>query len=181
MLGELNPCGGGDPIPLLKSKLLVGRRSSCDISLRFPNISSHHCELELINGYWFVRDLGSRNGIKVNGVRCESKWLMPGDVLSVARHHYEVGYSPQGDAPPPEEEDPFALSLLEKAGLSGRKRDERKSDEMWRSFAPANQTEAPKPKPANGNNAHAAAKPGKPADDDLALQWLNDDDNRERP
>ena len=100
MLGELNPCGGGDAIPLLKNKLLVGRRSSCDISLRFPNVSSHHCELELVNGYWFVRDLGSRNGIKVNGMRCDSKWLMPGDVLSVARHRYEVTYAPQGDAPP---------------------------------------------------------------------------------
>lgn len=44
-LGMLNPCGGGDPIPLLHEKLLVGRRSSCDISLKFPNVSSHHCEL----------------------------------------------------------------------------------------------------------------------------------------
>ncbi len=121
MLGELNPCGGGDPIPLLKSKLLLGRRGSCDISLRFPNVSSHHCELELVNGYWFVRDLGSRNGIKVNGTRCESKWLMPGDVLSVAKHRYELAYAPQGEAPPSEnEEDPFAQGLLEKAGLTRR-------------------------------------------------------------
>lgn len=96
---------------------MVGRRSSCDISLRFPNVSSHHCEVELINGYWRVRDLGSTNGIKVNGARCDTKWLMPGDVLSVAKHHYEVIYSPQTDGPPPEEEDPFAKGLLEKAGL----------------------------------------------------------------
>lgn len=118
MLGQLNPCGGGDPIPLLKPQLLIGRRSSCDISLRFPNVSSHHCELELQNGYWHVRDLGSRNGIKVNGIRCDSKWLLPGDVLSVAKHQYEVAYTPQGDAPPPEDEDPMAKSLLEKAGLT---------------------------------------------------------------
>ena len=120
MLGELNPCGGGDAIPLVQSKILVGRRNSCDISLRFPNVSSHHCELELINGYWFVRDMGSRNGIKVNGERCDSKWLMPGDVLSVAKHQYEVDYAPRGDAPPPEDADPFAKSLLEKAGLTRR-------------------------------------------------------------
>lgn len=124
MYGQLNPCGGGDPIPLLKLKLLIGRRSSCDIALKFPNVSSHHCEMELVNGYWHVRDLGSRNGIKVNGVRCDSKWLLPGDVLSVAKHKYEVAYSPQGDAPPPEDEDPFAQSLLEKAGLTRRKVEE---------------------------------------------------------
>ena len=117
LLGELNPYGGGDPIPLLRAKLLIGRRSSCDISLHFPNISSHHCELKLINGYWYVRDLSSRNGVKVNGERCESKWLMPGDILSIAKHRYEMLYSPQGEAPPLEEEDPFAKGLLEKAGL----------------------------------------------------------------
>ena len=121
MLGELVPCGGGDPIPLLKSSLLVGRRSRCDIALKFPNVSSHHCELELIDGYWHVRDMRSRNGIKVNGVRCESKWLMPGDILSVAKHRYELVYTPEGDAPPPDvEEDPFARSLMEKAGLERR-------------------------------------------------------------
>lgn len=117
MLGELIPCGGGDPIPLLKTKLLIGRRSRCDITLRFPNVSSHHCELSLSDGYWSVRDLGSRNGVKVNGVRCQSKWLMPGDVVSVAKHRYELLYTPTGDGPPPEEEDPLAISLLEKAGL----------------------------------------------------------------
>lgn len=124
MLGELIPCGGGDPIPLLKKRLLIGRRSRCDITLRFPNVSSHHCELELVNGYWSIRDLGSRNGTKVNGVRCQSKWLMPGDVVSVAKHRYELSYTPTGDGPPPEEEDPFALGLLEKAGLAREKADE---------------------------------------------------------
>ena len=116
MFGELVPCGGGDPIPLVKQKVLLGRRNSCDISLRFPNVSSHHCQMELLNGHWFVRDLNSRNGIKVNGVRCDSKWLMPGDVLSVAKHRYELVYTPEG-APPPEDDDPFAVGLLEKAGL----------------------------------------------------------------
>ena len=117
MLGELIPCGGGDPIPLLRPKLLIGRRNRCDITLRFPNVSSHHCELELVNGFWSVRALGSRNGTKVNGVRCHTKWLMPGDVVSVAKHRYELMYTPSGDAPPPEDNDPFALSLMEKAGL----------------------------------------------------------------
>ena len=123
--GELIPCGGGDPIPLLKEKLLVGRRNSCDISLRFPNVSSHHCELELFDGYWRIRDLNSRNGIKVNGARCDAKWLLPGDVVSIAKHRYEVTYEPIGDAPPPEEADPFAVGLLEKAGLVSQ--DERES------------------------------------------------------
>jgi adenylate cyclase len=160
MLGLLNPCGGGDPIPLLKQKLLVGRRGSCDISLRFPNVSSHHCELELVNGYWHVRDLGSRNGIKVNGNRCESEWLMPGDVLHVAKHRYEISYTPDGAAPPPQDDvDPFALGLLEKAGLTRRNVDDLgeddEDDEDARERYEIEQA---------GNTV---------ADDDLALKWLN--------
>ena len=117
MLGELNPCGGGDPIPLLSEVLLVGRRSRCDITLDFPNISSHHCQLEFLDGYWRVRDMNSRNGIKVNGERCDVKWLLSGDKLSIAKHEFEINYTPQSDEPPPEEENPFELSLMEKAGL----------------------------------------------------------------
>lgn len=117
MLGELTPCGGGDPIPLLKEKLLVGRRSSCDVTLRFPNVSSHHCELELVDGYWFVRDLGSRNGVKVNGEQIESKCLLPGDEVSFAKHLFEISYKPPKDGKAPEEESPLARGLLEKAGL----------------------------------------------------------------
>ena len=69
MYGELIPLGGGDPIPLLKQQMLVGRRESCDIILRFANVSAHHCQLSIDHGYLYVRDLQSRNGIKVNDVR----------------------------------------------------------------------------------------------------------------
>ena len=117
MLGQLIPCGGGDPILLMSEKLLVGRRSSCDIKLDFQNVSSHHCELELKDGYWHIRDLGSSNGIKVNGERCPSKCLMPDDQVTIAKHTFKIDYMLSGDAAPPEEEGTFSRSLMEKAGL----------------------------------------------------------------
>ena len=86
MHGELIPVGGGDPIPLLKKNLLVGRRESCDIVLRFSNVSAHHCQLTCNGGYWYVKDLQSRNGIKVNGSRVTEKRFDPGDELSIAKH-----------------------------------------------------------------------------------------------
>ena len=90
MLGQLIPQGGGDVIPLLAPTLLVGRRESCDVVLRFSNVSAHHCELQIREGYWFVNDLQSRNGIKVNGVRVTERCLEPGDILSIAKHKYEL-------------------------------------------------------------------------------------------
>lgn len=123
-LGQLDPVGGGDPIPLLKPLLRIGRRSQCDITLRFPNVSSHHCELNYRDGYWFVIDCNSRNGIKVNNIRCRQQCLMPGDVLSIARHEFQISYEPEGTEPPPQiEEDIMSMSLMEKAGLVSRKRD----------------------------------------------------------
>lgn len=125
VLGILTPTGGGDPIPLTGPKLLVGRRSSCDICLRFSNVSSHHCELELKNGYWHIRDLGSSNGVKVNGERVESKCVFPGDEVQIARHPYIIEYHVAPGTEAPEEENPFELGLLEKAGLEVEQRNKR--------------------------------------------------------
>jgi adenylate cyclase len=106
---------------------LVGRSESCDIVLRFSNVSARHCQLTVNGGYWQVRDLQSRNGVKVNGVRVTDKLVYPGDSLSVAKHKYEVNYSPMElgavGPPPPEVPDAnfFNKSLLERAGLEQKK------------------------------------------------------------
>jgi hypothetical protein len=126
VFGQLVPVGGGDPIPLLKRNLLVGRRESCDIVLRFSNVSAHHCQLSVIGGYWHVRDMNSRNGVKINGVRVVEKRVDPGDLLSIAKHTYELKYSPIDlgavGPPPPDvpEADIFGSSLLERAGLANK-------------------------------------------------------------
>ena len=123
MYGELIPLGGGDPIPLLKKQLLVGRRESCDIVLRFSNVSAHHCQIMVNGGYWYVRDMQSRNGVKINGIRVQEKRIDPGDTLSVAKHNYEVQYSPAdlgAIGPPPADDLPNEImteSLLSRAGL----------------------------------------------------------------
>lgn len=131
MYGELSPIGGGDPIPLLKENLSIGRRESCDIVLRFGNVSGQHCELILDRGWWFVKDLNSQNGTRVNGLRVAKKRLDPGDRLTISRHDYEVRYSPAdngGDESRPPEDDVFAdimgRSLMESAGLDRKKKQE---------------------------------------------------------
>ena len=125
MYGELIPMGGGDPIPLLKKQLLVGRRESCDIVLRFANVSAHHCQLFVNGGYWYVRDMKSRNGVKVNDFKVQEKRVDPGDLLFIAKHKYKLMYSP-GDlgavGPPPPDDLPSEImqeSLLSRAGLQG--------------------------------------------------------------
>jgi adenylate cyclase len=129
MYGELIPLGGGDPIPLLKKQLLAGRRESCDIVLRFANVSAHHCQLSIEDGYWYVRDLQSRNGVKINDVRIEKdqqRRLDPGDTLAIAKHKYRVEYEPTelgAVGPPPADnlsQEILRESLLSRAGLDHR-------------------------------------------------------------
>ena len=163
MMGQLIPLGGGDPIPLRKPKLLVGRRPSCDIRLEFPNVSSQHCELEWVNGYWRLRDLHSANGTKVNNERVDEKFVQPGDTITIAKHRFEIDYTPDPHAAPVEEVDPFSIGLLEKAGIGradGNDRPRRPSVIPAKPIKPV----PPPPKP-----------PDEMDDDDKALDWMSDE------
>ena len=90
-------------------------------------MSSQHCRLTLEYGYWFVRDLNSRNGIKVDKRPVIRKRLDPDCKLSIARHEYIVEYDPQSlgaYGPPPADDDymdeMMRTSLMDRAGLSKR-------------------------------------------------------------
>jgi adenylate cyclase len=120
--GELVPAGGGDNIPLDREELTLGRRESCDICLRFPNISGIHAQLNFRNGYWYIKDRNSTNGIKVNGARVQEKLLHPKDELTIGKRKYVINYELPADKraalEEDEKEDIMSKSLLEKAGLT---------------------------------------------------------------
>jgi adenylate cyclase len=123
--GELVPVGGGDNIPLIRDVLTIGRRESCDICFRFPNVSSLHCELAFRQGIWIITDLGSKNGVKVNGVRINGKRnLHPQDQITIAKKTFVIDYKPpvgqhsrEEILEDMEEEDILSKPLLERAGL----------------------------------------------------------------
>jgi Protein of unknown function (DUF3662)/FHA domain len=62
----------------------IGRSKDADCVLRDPNVSRHHAELRRSPaGEWTVADLGSTNGIKVNGRRVGSTRLAGGEQVTV--------------------------------------------------------------------------------------------------
>ena len=125
--GALIPVGGGDDIPLIKDRITIGRRESCDVCLRFPNISGQHVELVFEDDCWRVRDLGSTNGIKINGIRCQEKTLRPGDEISIANRRFTIEYNlPEGRqiVESTVQEDILSQPLLERAGLVRPRRDQ---------------------------------------------------------
>ena len=122
--GELVPVGGGDSIPLIRPVLTLGRRETCDVCMKFPNVSGLHAELSFRDGYWYIRDLNSTNGIKVNGVRVNEKLVYPKDELSIGKRSYVIQYAMPANRHAIEEleEDIMSQSLLERAGLERPKR-----------------------------------------------------------
>jgi CheY-like chemotaxis protein len=106
-LVTLIPAEEGEPIELRRVRVIVGRDRSCDVVVNFPDVSSHHCQLFLLGGWWFVKDLHTKNGIRVNGTLVTRRRLNPGDVLSIARHKFTIHYDPGelgavGVTPPPD-------------------------------------------------------------------------------
>ena len=64
-----------------RRRLVVGRSRDCDIQLADPNVSRRHAELRREGERWAIADLGSTNGVKVNGRRVDRALLEPGDAI----------------------------------------------------------------------------------------------------
>jgi hypothetical protein len=65
-------------------KATIGRSKDCECVMRDPNVSRRHAELRRADsGDWEIADLGSTNGIKVNGRRVSSSRLRPGDEVTI--------------------------------------------------------------------------------------------------
>lgn len=79
-------------ILLDKPIVLLGRDVECDIQFESRKISRRHCCLAQIGEQLVVRDLGSTNGIRINGVRVLEGYLRAGDELAVGNHRYLVSW-----------------------------------------------------------------------------------------
>jgi len=80
----LEPVGGGEPVPLRRRRLAVGRHHA-DLLIREPTISALHAELVHADGHWNVHDHRSRNGTFVNDERVTGqRTLRDGDRIRFA-------------------------------------------------------------------------------------------------
>ncbi len=80
----------GTDIALDRAMVVVGRHPQCDARLDSLRISRYHCCMTQDQGDVVIRDLGSTNGIRINGQRVETGRLRPGDELSIAHIRYRL-------------------------------------------------------------------------------------------
>jgi uncharacterized protein YfiM (DUF2279 family) len=68
-----------------KVALTIGRSDQCDISVKDSSMSGRHAEISKTDGDIKIRDLGSANGIYLNGERVDEAELYDGDVLRLGQ------------------------------------------------------------------------------------------------
>src|SRR4051812_14566793 len=90
MPAQLLSLTDGPSLLLDKPVLLVGRHEECDIQLNSRKVSRKHCVIAQVGDSLVVRDLGSTNGVRVNGVRVDDGTLRTGDELTIGNFRYQV-------------------------------------------------------------------------------------------
>lgn len=90
MPAHLLSLADGPSILIDKPILLFGRHEECDVQLNSKKVSRRHCVLAQVDDYLVIRDLGSTNGVRINGERVAEGKLRPGDELQIGNFKYQV-------------------------------------------------------------------------------------------
>ena len=73
----------------LKSPIILGRKESADIVLDDPKLSRHHAQIYTDGKYYYIKDLNSTNGTKVNGERIKERRIFQKDIIEIGEYHFE--------------------------------------------------------------------------------------------
>jgi len=103
-------------------EMTIGRSDKCTIPIEGTSVSRTHVRLWLDQSLVGAEDLGSRNGIKINGIRTRSGSLQAGDRMEVGKHLFQIvteGEAPSSEEPAPEtkRETPVPTNTFQKQML----------------------------------------------------------------
>jgi len=82
----------GQKFPVNKEEFVIGRGSkTADLPIKDGNISRRHAAVIWQNGAWYMKDLGSTNGVEFQGRKVDSRRIEEGDVYQLC--DYEVRFT----------------------------------------------------------------------------------------
>jgi hypothetical protein len=86
---------GGQRFLVDKDQFVIGRGSkTADLAIKDGNISRKHAVVLRRNGVYYIKDLGSTNGIEYKGMRIDNKRIDEGDVFSICDYEIKFTYQP---------------------------------------------------------------------------------------
>jgi len=80
----------GHSFALTAEKTVIGRDERVDIVIRGSSISRKHAEIVFGPEQVIIRDLGSRNGIAIDGVGVSEAVLSPGETIRIDKYRFVV-------------------------------------------------------------------------------------------
>ena len=83
----------GQKLPVQKDEFVIGRSAkTSDLPIKDGNISRRHAAIVYQNGAYFLRDLGSTNGIEFGGRRIDAKRIDEGDTFHLCDYELRFTY-----------------------------------------------------------------------------------------
>ena len=77
-------------LPAMDRRVVLGRSSKCELYVQDARVSTRHVSLLARGDRIAIKDLGSHNGLHVNGKKVQSAKLKAGDVLLVGKSEFVV-------------------------------------------------------------------------------------------
>ena len=112
-------------VPVVREEITIGRDDGNVVKLTERNVSRRHARLKRQNGQLLIEDLGSYNGVRINGERiAEPTPIKEGDLIEIG--DYDLGVEGRLEAPPPHETPaprattPPAARTIPPGGASGK-------------------------------------------------------------
>ena len=88
-------------IPLKPKGILIGRTPDCGVCLKSAEVSRHHARIFRDPfGRWILEDLGSGNGVWIDGERVEACALAPGKKITIGPHVLVFSQEPDAEIAP---------------------------------------------------------------------------------
>jgi hypothetical protein len=85
----------GQRYPVDKEQFVIGRGSkTADLPIKDGNISRQHAVVLRRNGIYYIKDLGSTNGIEYKGMRIDNKRIDEGDTFYICDYELKFTYQP---------------------------------------------------------------------------------------
>src|SRR5260370_30402526 len=97
-------------VPVVRDEITIGRNDANNVRLTEKNVSRKHGRLLREEGHFYIEDLNSFTGIRVNGEKISGKHLLhEGDLIQISAYDLNLQARPYekkpGDGAPPWSED----------------------------------------------------------------------------
>ena len=159
-------------VPFVRDELTIGRNEDSTVRLTEKNVSRKHGRFVREDSRYFIEDLGSFTGIRVNGEKIAGKRLVrEGDLVQISEYDLSLQAAPEERAPEPgpaldEDDEPTHVSAKSAQAAPAEAPAAAVEPPAQKAEAPAVKAEpparapepAPKPDPALEAEAEAAAR-----------------------